>query len=77
MMRLRYILPHFLLEYIVLEVTFVCYDFAIKMYIQRHLTQLLYLFMLWQPGLVYPTIFRPLFFILKAYTIGKKRTRYY
>ena len=41
------------------------------MYTQRRLTQLLYLFMLWQPVSVYPNIFRPLFYILKAYTIGK------
>ena len=45
------------------------------MYTQRRLTQLLYLFMLWQPVSVYRIIFRPLFFILKAYTIGKKNVR--
>ena len=48
-----------------------------KMYTQRRLTQLLYLFMLWQPVSVYLTIFRPLLCILKAYTVGKKRMRYH
>ena len=48
-----------------------------KIYTQRRLTQLLYLFMLWQPVWFYPTIFRPLFFILKAHTIGKKSRRYH
>jgi hypothetical protein len=40
------------------------------MYTQRRLTQLIFIY-LWQPVSVYPTIFRPLFYILKAHTIGK------